>query len=534
MSNRRNFLKQAGSLTTGSIVVGSAGLYSLSSTCSPTNKGNIQIDPNPIFDVSPNLYMQFMEPLGSTEPSVEGSWDYDIDDWREDFIDCVKDLKPDMIRWGGILNRYYKWKEGIGPVETRPWMYNYQWEGKETNRVGTHEIMDFCTRVGAKPILGVNFESDGFQHFKNTHHKENRFGTVDEAADWVSYCNDPDHKLRAENGHKDPFSVEHWQLGNESSYGGDAGFSMDSYIETMHKFAKNMKNRDSSIKLIGWGDAPDCGKLHPTENQEGNTPWAATIAQAGSEYLDYIAFHMMGMYPRWKDTVLKGFDYLYDPAKAWDELSEMGNVAEFRVGIFKNELDKIGSGAALAITEGHMSLSPYNTNTILRSWLSVVYHAKCLNTYLRNGDRVKISTAADFNGARWTVNAVMMPEPRGNSFLLPVGHLMKWFNKEKGSKGIKIDKFPQDLDIAATREGDEIYLHILNTSYTNAVQSKISIPGFQIISGKVFEMAPEDRMLHIDQTNPNALEPEEKNWKENWTFPKASVSIIKLKIRENV
>lgn len=534
MSNRRNFLKQAGSFTAGSIIAGTAGVNTLATSCTAVKSGAIEVNPDTLFEISDLLYMQFMEPLGSTEPSVEGSWDYDIQDWREDFVDCVKDLAPSMIRWGGILNRYYKWREGIGPANNRPWMYNYHWEGKETNRVGTHEIIDFCKRVGAKPILGVNFESDGFQHYKNTHHGENRFGTIDEAADWVSYCNDPTHKERAKNGSKEAFAVEHWQLGNESSYGGEDGFNQENYISTMRAFAAKMRERDSSVKLIGWGDAPDCSKIHPGESLDGNMPWASPVLQAGSEYLDYIAFHMMGIYPRWKDTVLRGFEYINDPAKAWDELLEMGGIAEHRVGIFRDELKKANSQAGLAITEGHLSLSPYNTNTILRSWLSVAYHAKVLNSYLRNADVVKISTASDFNGARWTVNSVMMPEPRGNSFLLPVGHLMKWFNKEKGSHVIKLTHSPDDLDIAASRDKNHIFLHVLNTSFTDSVSSSINIPGYNISEGIVLEMAPENRMLHIDQTNPKALEPIEKKWTENWTFPPASVSIVKLKIQDNI
>src|SRR5689334_9318240 len=102
----------------------------------------VVIDPKPLFEISPYLYMHFMEPLGVTDSSVEASWDYDADDWRKDFVDVVRDLSPQVIRFGGLFSRYYKWHEGIGPVANRPWMRNYVWGGKETNRVGTHEFVD--------------------------------------------------------------------------------------------------------------------------------------------------------------------------------------------------------------------------------------------------------------------------------------------------------------------------------------------------------------------------------------------------------
>ena len=42
----------------------------------------IVIDPKPTFSLSPDLYMQFMEPLGTTDGSVEAAWDHLRSDWR--------------------------------------------------------------------------------------------------------------------------------------------------------------------------------------------------------------------------------------------------------------------------------------------------------------------------------------------------------------------------------------------------------------------------------------------------------------------
>src|SRR5690348_10024139 len=77
---------------------------------------SVVVNPQPRFDISPWLYMQFMEPLGVTDSSVEAAWDYDRDDWRKDFVDVVKDLAPGAMRFGGLFSRHYKWREGVGPV----------------------------------------------------------------------------------------------------------------------------------------------------------------------------------------------------------------------------------------------------------------------------------------------------------------------------------------------------------------------------------------------------------------------------------
>src|SRR3954470_5414998 len=113
----------------------------------------VRIDPTPLYQISPYLHMQFMEPLGVTDSAVEAAWDYDTNDWRADFVATVRDLAPDVIRWGGLLSRYYKWREGVGPVQDRPPMRNYVWGGWETNRVGTGEFVDLCNRTGAAPIV---------------------------------------------------------------------------------------------------------------------------------------------------------------------------------------------------------------------------------------------------------------------------------------------------------------------------------------------------------------------------------------------
>src|SRR5919108_5143381 len=65
------------------------------------------IDPAPRFELSPFLYMQFMEPLGATDSSVEAAWDHLRDDWREDVVEVSRELAPTMMRWGGIFTDFY-------------------------------------------------------------------------------------------------------------------------------------------------------------------------------------------------------------------------------------------------------------------------------------------------------------------------------------------------------------------------------------------------------------------------------------------
>jgi alpha-N-arabinofuranosidase len=456
----------------------------------------IVLDPKPLFDISPYLYMQFMEPLGTTDSSVEASWDRDVDDWRNDFVDVVRDLAPDVIRFGGLFSRYYHWREGVGPPSKRPSMRNYVWGGKETNRVGTHEFVDFCRRVGAAPLYCVNFLSDGESRYRSMP-EGNRTGDAREAADWVSYANDPDHRERKANGTAEPLNIKLWQLGNETSYG-SATFSKDESIAHTIEFAKAMKERDRSIQLIGWGD-----------RRRGSELWAGDLMKRAGERLDLVAIHMMGQSPKRPDTALKGLRYEKEPERAWEELLDLSNAVEQRVSELERAIAAADSSAGIAITEGHLSLSPHNTNPILYEWLSAVYHARSLNIYQRHGAHVKIATAADFQGNRWTNTAVMLPTPRGASYLMPVGSIARLFKRYNGKQAVDVKSGPSGLDIAASRTGGKFYLHVANLEYRKSVVANIAIADAKVTGGRVFAIEPEDLRTYVDEDQPEVFKPKE-------------------------
>jgi alpha-L-arabinofuranosidase len=447
----------------------------------------IIVDPKPMFEISPWLYMQFMEPLGVTDGSVEACWDYDRDDWREDFIQTVRDLSPGAIRFGGLFSRYYKWREGIGPAAKRPPMRNYVWGGWESNRIGTDEFVDLCRRVDAEPFFCVNFLSDGERRFAA------RAGNAREAAEWVEYS-----------------KVKLWQIGNETSYGTECFTKHEAIAHTI-EFARAMRQIDPSIKLVGWGDRGSDGEL-----------WAPDMEKQAGEHIDFLAIHMMGQTPKRPNTVLVGLRYQQEPARAWEELVELSDAVERRVVEIEQATTK-----PIAITEGHLSLAPHNANPILYEWLSSVYHARTMNTYQRHGDRVRIATASDFQGNRWTTTAVMTPTPFGRSYLMPVGAIARLFRKHNGTHGVAVRSAPAGLDVAASRAGDKLFLHVVNTEYGRTVEA--SFPG--ATGGRVFEIAPENLRAYASEDQPDIFRPRETELKQaSWRFPAGSVSAVELEL----
>ena len=506
ISSRREFIK--------SVSLGAAAL-AMPSGHAKDRGSLLAVNPEPRFNLSPYLYMQFMEPLGTTDGSVAAAWDFKRDCWREDVVEITKKLSPSLIRWGGCFISYYRWKEAVGPREKRKPMLNLLWGGVETNQVGTHEFVDFCSQTGADPLICVNFESDGRKNWQRDPKGDIRSAGPEEAAEWVRYCNAADSKERQKHGVEKPYNVRLWQIGNETSYDRKA-FDCETAAKRTVAFAKAMRREDPDIELIGWGDSG----------------WARRMLEIAGEHLRYIAFHHMFNPDRnLPNSPLRGIEYRKDPAWTWERLMNASKVHEARIRWMREQVADYP--IPLALTECHFSLPGRNRCEVLSTWAAGVANARLLNVHERHGDKLKIATLADFCGTRWQVNAVMIPVPRGKSYMMPVALVMSLYRHHTGDKALDVDKAPENLDVTASRTGDRIYLHAVNTNRDRSIAAQLVINGMKIRSGRVFEMAG-DPEYEVIQTQPNEIVPVEKNLPLNdrWTFPPASITAVELDVQK--
>ncbi len=504
-STRRQFLKTAGTVA-AALAVGPIRADEATNA--------IVVDPTPRYELSPYLYMQFMEPLGTTDGSVAAAWDFGRDRWRPDVIDVTRKLGPPMMRWGGCFSSYYKWKEAVGPRDQRVPMHNMCWGGLDTNQVGTVEFVDFCRQVQADPLMCVNFESDGRKYWMKDPKGGNRFAGPEEAAEWVRYCNDPDDKLRRSHGIEKPCPINMWQLGNETSYDPNA-FDCEMAAKRTIAFAKAMRKADPNLTLIGWGDSG----------------WARQMLEIAGEHLQYIAFHhMFNPDSGYNNSPLRGIEYRKDPAHTWDRLMNAANYHENHVKWMR---EKVGDyPIPIALTECHFALPGRNRCDVLSTWAAGVANARLLNVHERHGDKLKIATAADFCGTRWQVNAVMIPVPGGKSFMMPVAIVMNLYRHHTGDKAVTVKRTPDGLDITASRTGDRLFLHVINTNRDRSVSTSVRVAGMQAKAGRVFELAG-DPDYEVIQSNPDGVIPVEKVLPshDRWTFPAASVSAVELDLQ---
>ena len=74
--------------------------------------GKVFLEPQPLFELSPYLYMQFMEPLGKTDGFVAVAWDGEANRWRGDVLRVTRELGPTLMRWGGCFSSCYNRSRG--------------------------------------------------------------------------------------------------------------------------------------------------------------------------------------------------------------------------------------------------------------------------------------------------------------------------------------------------------------------------------------------------------------------------------------
>ncbi len=473
---------------------------------------SLELDLEPRFELSPYLYMQFMEPLGVTDSSVEAAWDHRRDAWRTDVIAATRDLEPTMMRWGGIFTDFYHWREGVGPRDKRPPMLNLMWGGLESNQVGTAEFVDFCRQVRADALMCVNFEGDGREQYKYAKGSL-RWGDAQEAADWVAYCNDPDNRERRGHGFNEPLRIPYWQLGNETSYD-DRGFDKTTAIAKTIEFARAMRAVDPSIKLIGWGDSG----------------WGADMYDRAGEHLDMLAFHHMFDPDHRKRPVLRGELYRRDAEVTWQVLMDAWKHNDAKIREARESLD--GRKIPLAMTECHFAIPGRDRCDVLSTWAAGVSYGRILNNHQRHGDVLKIATAADFCGTRWQVNAVMIPVPHGKSYLMPVARVMKLYRRHIGREAITVKRAPEGLDVVASRTQDKLFLHVVNTRRDRRTSARLNLGRARIRNVIAFEIA-DDPMLEVSDLNSReVMQTSERKLSADgaWEFPAASVSAIEVEL----
>jgi len=190
-----------------------------------------------------------------------------INGFRRDTLALMKELNSPLYRWpGGNFVSGYDWRDGLGERDRRPTRTNPAWTGIETNDVGMHEFIELCRLLDAEPLITVN----------------TGFGDAYSAAAQVEYTNGapntPMGRQRADNGHRQPFNVKYWCVGNEMWGNWQLGYMRLEHYVLKHNWVEEMMRKvDPDIVTIASGDL--------------GGGWSEGMLRHCHDHMDHIAEH---------------------------------------------------------------------------------------------------------------------------------------------------------------------------------------------------------------------------------------------------
>ena len=428
---------------------------------------------------------------------------------RREVFEKIRLLRPAFIRWpGGNVAQDYHWFYGIGPRDERITWQNLSWKNEpEPGDFGTDEFVLFARALGTEPSITVNVEGLG--------------ATAVEAAAWVEYCNGPatstQGAIRAANGHRAPFGVKFWEVGNEIWGNWVRGHSdAATYARNYNRYARAMRAVDPSIKLIAVGD--------------NDMNWNRAVLREAGRNIDYLAIH----------------HYYGRREMQGDPLNLMARPLFFER--FYREvqqlIDEFGlkGRVKLAINEWGLDLPSERQY----SMESALYGARLMNVFERSGEIVEMSAVSDLvNG--WPGGIIQAG--RHSVFVTPIYLVNQLYAEHRGDLllGSSVDgptfntthegtNIPY-LDATASRSGDgkTIFIKAVNTNRTSALTTTIDIQGVVPVGrAEVKTITAPSLDVFNDFSRPNAVSIQTSTLPAGHrfvvTFPKHSVSVIVLKI----
>jgi len=210
--------------------------------------------------------------------------------FRPDLLASLKGLKPPFIRWpGGSFASTYKWQDGIGPAVSRVYHPNEMWGGySDYYGFGTEEFLELCGQLDADPLIVLAATST-------------RSEEVEYAMNWVHYLVDAPTtkwgKIRAANGHPQPYKIPYFQIDNEPM---NHNLTADQYAEIVNVYGKKLREIAPASKVVA------CG-----QKRSNDLNWSQEVIEIAGINFDILGCHNYEYEPEnFQSGVQRISDYL--------------------------------------------------------------------------------------------------------------------------------------------------------------------------------------------------------------------------------
>ncbi len=412
---------------------------------------------------------------------------------RPDIIELLKKLDGTLYRWpGGNFASGYNWKDGIGDRDRRPARKNPAWTGLEPNDFGAHEYMELCKIVGFEPLVVVN----------------TGLGTQEMAVEELEYFNGSIHtpmgKLRAKNGHPEPFNVKWWGIGNEMFGDWQLGhIPLDQYTKRHNRFVDAMRKQDSNIKVIGVGDC--------------YSSWSKGMLDNCWNRLDVLSEHF----------------YCQESKDLFTHVDLIANQVRFKVGVHRKlrETDPIikAHPVPIAFDEWNYWYGPYIYGELGTRyfWKDGMGIARGLHEMFKNTDIVHGANYAQ------TVNVIgAIKATPFTTWIETTGLILEMYRRHFGSTPIEVSDPPAHVSWSAALvdDGKTVSFACINPTPITVRAAPSGLSSSLRATLKAVQISNSDPMSYNDENHPNRIRIEtvDLDCKNGIAFPPLSVTIVHL------
>ena len=425
-----------------------------------------------------------------------------IEGFRAEVIAALKEIDAGLYRFpGGNFVSAHEWRHAIGPRDKRPPIYDPVWKAVQPNDVGTDEFLALCRLLGADPYITVNAG----------------FGDAWSAAQLVEYVNGdvstPMGKLRAENGHPEPYGVKLWGIGNEPW--GDWQFGamhISQYVHKHNDFTKAMRKVDPSIVLVAGGALPktmttakQAQRFGPSLIPEplSEADWSGQLLLHSRDYFDQLSEHFYA-YAETRFDLEKG-EQVPTKEPLIEVLRKPANHVRLSVEQFKEYFNLIpelrGRNITLNIDEWALTGFPPNSYKVAPA------NAWTLHEMIRHSDVIE--------AAAYTFGTSLLSATRNQAQLNPAGLVFKLYSRYFGKIPVKVsgnspqpapkwpvggeqpsvnagsDTYPLDVVAAWTEDRRQLTVAIVNPSESDQ-RMELDIRGADLRRGTLRRIAHRD------------------------------------------
>ena len=450
------------------------------------------IYPQTLGTIAPEIYGHFSEHIGGV--FYDGLWvgrDSSIPNirgFRKDLVEKLRAIHPPVLRWpGGCYAETYDWRDGIGenrPVRRNWWTPN---DGRyESNAVGTHEFLDLCELIGAKPYFAANLTSSTPAHIR----------------DWMDYCLSPRGSTtlaleREKNGHPEPWNIPFWGVGNEN-WGGGGNMRPEYYADEYRRFATIMSNVNANVEFYACGsNADDYSWTHGViPNLAQN--WIPVNGFAMHYYCGTSGDAVDFTNEQWDELIVKAQKMEQIILRNWNIISSHG--MEKRCPLIVDEWGcwhKDGSGPSKG----------YNLFEQQGTMRDAMVAALTLNIFNRHCDKVRMANVAQLVN---NLHALFLAGGE-NCIVTPTYHVFDLYQGHQGATAIGTavtnnDEFKNSISVSASVKDGKTLVTVGNLSCTEDSMILLNSVGMDLPKTAVLRLlTANDIHAHNTFDNPTAV-----------------------------